>query len=480
MNGKVGLLRRHAAPGICFLVSAAIFLSTKSMTHIVYLLWQILPPQALREHPLQSLWYCHSQPPVISGIAAVCELLGSLFGVLPEVFATIIFLALSLAILMFYHWLAWEFTQSAAAAAVVPMILIADPSWYDSLSYIFYTPVVAAELGLAFILLLASLRSERRWPVFALALALVALVYTRTIWHPLFGVLFLLAAGMLSRRRREFLLALALFLALVLPWMIKNKVQFHQFNFTTWTGLNLGGSRTQTFIKSQEFDRDQLLQYYSEEQIAKYETIPALSIITKDPNLVPELRGLDTNLNHYAVPALSAMDARERTAYFRQNPGAYLKRCAEHFVSYDIPSFVNPYVLSLSNGFVGDDIGQVYGRYAAVHAFVYHGSWLEGIVSIPLGPVIFRPSHFIALLLPFALIAALLRLRHASRDPLNVLLLLMVFAYLWLMVIAILVDGRESARMRRETEPIYVVLLVSGIVWSWQRLRERKAASAAE
>lgn len=201
--------------------------------------WQIVPWSVLRDDPLGSVWYLHTQPPlwnlVLGGAAKLSPLSDAL-----TLRGLMVVLALATTWLLFDVLRA--FGLRAVTALVLTLAMLLNP---EVLQWVFGPTY---ELAITFLLVLTvrtaqrCLEHRRGRDLVWCSLSITALVLTRSLYHPLLIVLVVGALAIGMRRQltwKPLVAACAIPLLLVGGWMVKNEVLFGRATLSSWLGMNL-------------------------------------------------------------------------------------------------------------------------------------------------------------------------------------------------------------------------------------------------
>ena len=297
--------------------------------------WQNIPTDLLRDHPLQSLWYLHAQPPLWNALGAV--MLRLFDGAqLPALQALNIVLGAATAGLC--TLLAGRITGSRTWGVAAGLLVALHPALLLYEAYALYTTVVAFLVVLAaWLLREAAGRPSPRWAVGFVAV-LVALVLTRSLYHlVLLVVMVPLAVLAGGRPNRKQAWALAILVLLPVGWYGKNLAQYGFFGGSSWYGMGLW--RTALFRQ----DPQELQSLFHEGlldpvvELAPY-TLPSeyrrLGYTAASP--IPLLRRDD--FHNVNVPAISAAYQRSAVALIRHTPVRYLENVLVGYGNFSAPS----------------------------------------------------------------------------------------------------------------------------------------------
>ncbi|MDK2971463.1 MAG: hypothetical protein PWP23_1218 [Candidatus Sumerlaeota bacterium] len=348
MEGKGGFLRRHADTWIalgllaCFALSRFIAVRQGLVFNfdILDFGYQFLDPALLKHDLSRSLWFLHSQPPGFN------LFLGVILKLAPGTGRTLFawaFRLMGVLLVPSLFFLQRRLGVPRAVAAGATLLVVLSPAALLYENWLFYTYPVALLLVVAALCFARFAEQGKALDGFALFAALAALVYLRSIFHPVwFLALVALAAWSRGRGewRRTALLALGPFV-LVLALFGKNLVLFGEFTSSTWLGMS-ASKMTTTGLTDEEWARlraepgyPAILDIETFESVARYEPflpphqargIPALDTIDKTTGYTIEERFIPFfNLNHAQVidaahlygDAAKWVFAREPMGYWR-------------------------------------------------------------------------------------------------------------------------------------------------------------------
>jgi len=297
--------------------------------------WQNIPTDLLRDHPIQSLWFLHAQPPLWNALGAV--MLALFDGAqLPALQALHILLGAATAALCYV--LAARITGSRGWGIAAGSLVALHPALLLYEAYALYTTLVAFLVVLAAWLLLEAAERSSPWRAVGFVAVLVALVLTRSLFHVVVLLvmvpLAVLAGGRPNRKQAW---TLALLVLLPLGWYGKNLAQYGFFGGSSWYGMGLW--RTALFRQDQEplqaFFHEGLLDPVVE--LAPYSPpseYRRLGYTATSP--IPLLNRDDFhNIN---VPAISAAYQRSAVALIRRTPARYLENVLVGYGNFSAPS----------------------------------------------------------------------------------------------------------------------------------------------
>jgi hypothetical protein len=201
--------------------------------------WQIVPLPTLRSDPLGSVWYLHIQPPLwnltlglVTRLSPLPDAL-SLLVVLLACSALVVVLTADL--LRRMRFPAWVCMAAASVVALDPeLVRYAYEPAYEVPCTMLVVLVVWCGVRLV------EAPGAGRW--LQLVGAATALVLTRSLYHPVWLVVVLLALAVpLWRRLGPRLLVAGLLIPVLLVggWTLKNEVLFGEATLSSWSGMNL-------------------------------------------------------------------------------------------------------------------------------------------------------------------------------------------------------------------------------------------------
>jgi hypothetical protein len=220
---------------------------------------QYLDPQLLQNDLLQSLLYLHTQPPLFNLFLGVVLKISAD----PPLTFALLFQTAGLMALLALCGLLRAVRLSPAAALIVSMIFMCNPTviLYENLLY--YTYIEGALILLAAFSLLQWCRCwQSRWAL-SFWLALGCLGGIRSLFHPVFFVGLSCVLGFYffikNRRRKQVLVFCAASLLAIAPLLLvcsKNKAVFGFFGNSSWDGISL-------WTKACGYGPEELEQLYS-------------------------------------------------------------------------------------------------------------------------------------------------------------------------------------------------------------------------
>jgi hypothetical protein len=427
--------------------------------HVWTDLWQLLPWQPLLEDLPGTLLDLHAQPPLLNLLFGVSLRLAVRFGVTAEVILEPVYFAVGALTVLVWSRLALRLVPRPWIRRVLLVTLVANPYLYASLHYLFYTGWELLFLGLSALLALRAFDAATPGRLAAALGPPALLVYTRSLFHPLWFVLLvaiLLAAGR-PRVRPASIAVAAVALALVAAWPLKNAVRFGFFGLSSWSGMSIARgvptgepllptgyqARLAAFARLASDPMDPLAAADAERRVPpEFRDRPAVAMLTKSDG--------STNWNHYAIIPISRELGQAGLATLRAEPWLLLAKAADFYLNgYAIYEARWPYETGLSPEMT---VGSGWASAYEVLAFQRFRPYVPGGERITTG---------FALLFPVILIAAAWTLwrRRGRWRPEEWTVALALLTILWVLGLVLFVDGPEGNRVRFSTEPYFVLVV---------------------
>ena len=298
---------------------------------------QILDSRWLQERLAETLFYTHSQPPLLNLLIGVVLKLSARHAT--ALFA-LIFLALGLLLIISLHQLMLELRVPPALALITSVLFCVSPATIIYENWLFYTYPVTSLLTAAFWLFS---RFSRRgaWLDGLLCSGLLAAVALfRAPYHLAWVIGLIALAWMFSPRATAWAKILMLLpCLLVFGWCLKNLLVFGSFSASSWFGMNWYTPIAKYFPAT---SRDVLvaegrlrvtalpwlpLTAYGEYTARpEFEGIPSLTATQKTSG-VP-------NFNHYAYIEISQRFMHDDLIILRECPICYSRAVAEAIQVY--------------------------------------------------------------------------------------------------------------------------------------------------
>jgi hypothetical protein len=466
------MLRRNAMYGwalVSFAASEAMAraLGVRFADETLGTLYQYLDPVILREDLARGLYYLHAQPPLFNlGLGMVLKLFPASYSV---VFSLLFGLA-ALLLLLGMTWLMKDQGVPGVVNGIVVLVFALSPNFVVYRNWLFYTLPVALLLVAGAVFLSVYSRTGRRVALGAFAFCAVALMLTRSLYHPLYLVIVAAAVVpfLAPKPRREFALAAALSLLAVNVWFLKNHVLVDSYSASTWVGLSLAkrwpisqdetralkelGALPPFWHRRPFLEPDELRSYgFFEESSSVH---PALD--------APYKSNGEPNFNHRDYIEVSDGMLEGNLYLIRNYPGRYLQRVGTALLLYLQPGPNSVHFL----------VDYDFERVHAYRDFLTRYIFLGGKVERPIRMLDPRPNLFIVVF-AVALVTGFYRLAKGPPEarPLEIFMLVSV---LWVTLVANLLEIGENDRMRWEIEPFLAVWL-AGLASAVLSRRRRSA-----
>ena len=433
-----------------------------------WLYWQVLDEHALLDHPLGSLCYLHSQPPVLNALVALVMRIAYRIGWSPERTADGVFVTLGLMATVVLYRTVRFLTGSRALAVVALVFVLADPAYHVYANVLFYEFLVHVLLVLLLAATVRYLRGgENRW-LLVVSLLLATVSATRSLFHPLWTVGYWCFVAWLGSRTARPLHArvLAPFVVLVMllvAWPAKNAIVYGRFFEASMSAFNLargvpGCSRLDLL--------DTIPPGLPIAQRAMEHCGPDAAVTLTAPLKGNGMPNFNWVMHLAEAPAQEAC----AIAWAKQNPGEWLRRAAGQYVLSMRPSFDMGHFSGL---LIGPD-SSAYAWYADLwrrtlfadlRPFVerrYPHWFLHRYAVVDADSGRYVPyTLFGFVLFPAFLLILVVKAVRRRRDVGGATALVMVATMLLPVVASSLTDGLEGSRMRFSAS----FLVPVGICW---------------
>lgn len=453
--------RREAAWALgAYLLLLVLCLAIGFRMTIPYWYFQFLDVRLLQDHLWESIYYLHSQPPMLNLQLAGALHLQEATGVSAKVSIFVFHALLGAVAVPATVALCGVLVPDRLRRRVLIGVLVFHPVFYSTLFEFFYTFQEIAILALLGCAVWRFLKSNSPWAFAAVCALLVWIVYTRSLFHFVWAMaipiaLLLRMRGQHSPGRRPLVefTALVLMIAALFAWPMKNKVIFDSFTYSTWQGYSLSKGMISTPLDS-EIPRP--------DPPPPFDEIPALAW---DEKIDPGNSGIPArNWNHYAL--IGDFKDRQRRAFeaMKEDPLRRLKRMAYHYWGFSRFTGRHPYTAQL--GTMAKEIPRAADPWMRL--------WEAVLVQEIRSPLYLRnpffreePTrfwHVSGFFFTFPLIVGFAvrkiwkrRLTHPVESSVAAVLL---YTVLWVFAMTIVVDGDEANRIRTSTEPYTIMLAI--------------------
>lgn len=205
--------------------------------------WQLTPWDVLSNDPLRSAWNLHVQPPLWNLVLGVPAWLSPWSDAIT---LQIVMLVIGLATVALAARLAEILGAGRRSAWIVAVVATWHPEVLKGAFEPNYELGVAALLLAVLVALAGALKagttSNPARRIGWLAAVLTVLVMTRSLYHPLFAAVILVAILWRFRAvlaRKQVLLIALVPVIVVGGWIVKNQIMFGTPNLSSWFGMNL-------------------------------------------------------------------------------------------------------------------------------------------------------------------------------------------------------------------------------------------------
>jgi len=432
---------------------------------------QLIDRAYLLAHPIDSLVYLHSQPPVLNSLALIVLHVSEWTGLSEAGVASALFAGLAFGCFFALLEVAHLATGSWVASAACGALLLLNPAFgFYRHRLLYEIPALLAVLLVSWSWLLF-VKDGRRAHWLAMMLSLALLCATKSLFHPLLALLVALLA--LGARRavgetawvdllRRYASGFALGVVLVLLWPAKNQLVFDHFVYSSWLGFNLTvRTPSEPYEPFEDFTEHGRIHPSIQPQIDSFAGVSPnddLSIVRalKKPSFeeIP-------NWNHLAVLYTNAELTRRGIDWRLRHPAEWMRMTTARYFMVMRASFVFPY--SAKRIF---SAGPRYGAYADRYRRIVHPDlrpWFERAVPgwfvhryavIRNRPIPYTPFAFAYPLFLFACATVAVRRR---REPIGWWLAFCAVMSAWTIFVPALSDGVEGNRMRLATAPLVCV-----------------------
>lgn len=467
--GLNSLLRRTYPIGV-FMVGLLLAMLTGMRMRIPFDYFQLQAEEWLLNDLWRSIYYLHSQPP-----------LPNLWLGLGLKIAWVLKWPPSRILLMFHIFLgilgsgiigafAHRFLHSRRLAVACTVLLLMHPMLYASLHQYFYTFhewVLMAGLALA----VHSHAEAPGWKsLSAVAVIVTMMVYTRSLFHPLWAIAILVlcagwgirGVGIQAKQARIAIFAASCFVMLL--WPMKNLAVFGVFGYSSWLGANF----------SQDIAMKDFPIPVDGEIPPNLQSVPCLNVKLKILETYGDESLVAFNYNHYTIIETSRKLMDLSKEMIRNDPGLFKRKFVRNYWAFTRFTGRQPHYADFG---VGEKLGSVAKAWMKLYEVILNQDFRS---ETNLMLVQYRPKregfeidHWLPslmwLTLPLILLAAFIRAlcirRSRPADAFTAFIL--IFNILWVLAMVLLVDGREGNRMRFSTEAYMVWLgfwLADGIL----------------
>ena len=315
--------------GSIFLVSRVIYYLSGIRYDISTLeyQWHFIDLPLLKTDFWRSLFYLHSQPPLLNFIT------GSVINLFPERYASI-FHALSVVCGLFLCFALFYLMKQLGIPVYINAGLVAlfiiSPATILYENWLYYTYPATTILVISAALLPHALKKNGFGFLFFLLLALLSLTWS--LFHLIWFVLITLLVCAVRRPIWKVILISLIPLLLVLGWSIKNQIVFGEFTSSTWLGMNL------SHLTTSHLSLEKKNQMISQGELSAFARIDPFSEVDDYLPLLPKIpeTGIPVldqktksngspNYNNIAYIQVSNFYLKDALALIRSEPLLYLK-----------------------------------------------------------------------------------------------------------------------------------------------------------
>jgi hypothetical protein len=428
-------------------------------------LWQLLPWPSLLEDLGRSLLDLHSQPPFLNLLFGLALKAAVWTGLTVEVLLQPLYFVIGAVTVAAFTVVATRIVSRPWIRHCVLLLIVLNPYFYAVHHYLFYTAWELLFLGLTAFLSLRYFDHPSAGRLAAALTPAVLLVYTRSLFHPLWFALLIIVFLIISRPRisagwRPLAIVCVAALLLVAAWPLKNLVRFGFFGLSSWSGMSIARGlptgepltpsgypmRIAAFGRSTSEPLDPSAAAQAQNLVPlEFQERPTLSQLTK-PDGSP-------NWNHYALIPLSRQLGAAAFELLRREPSLLFLKAVDFYLNgYAIYEARWPYQRGFSPEMT---TGQAWAGIYETVVFQRFRPYDPGHTGVTTG---------FAILFPIILVAtgvALWRRRPWGAAERTVVV--MLFSILWVLALVVFVDGPEGNRVRFSTEP-YLFLVIGWLV----------------
>jgi hypothetical protein len=419
----------------------------------------------LRGHLLETLWFLHGQPPLLSVFLAGVFGLGEY-----DIHRSVVllhFVFLFAGLVLGWSWIAVLTRVGLGPRTAVGLAIGFSllPSCIVFENYLFYTYPVVVLLGLQAACIARAVQIPGFWnwsSVFFLA-AILALF--KNVFHLIWvvGVIAIVWRLSSSKDRRGVLLASILPLVLVTGWYGKNAVVFGRFEASSWMGFGLA---RKTYHQLGKEERAALARRVDPIiDVPLFGTVDEFAAVIPMPEpwgvgLLDQKRKFEGSNNFHHAIYLDVCDRMEEVGWLliREDPGAYMRNVVETFKKMFEPgSTWWPASKALAQA----------QPYCDAVDTVLHGNWGARGVN-------FWSILTVLTLLAGGVVTLRLLLCRSSARPSDMLIASSTFTASFILVLGLLLDTNETNRHRFLVDGLVVL---AAILLAW-RLRAPDAVES--
>ena len=424
-------------------------------------LYQYLDPTVLREDLARGLYYLHAQPPLFNFF------LGVVLKLFPQSYTALfsaLYGAMALGTLVGMAWLMRRLQIPDSVNGAVCLLFALSPNFPVYRYWLFYTLPVAFLLVSSAVALTVYLEKNSRAALVTFSGLLLAIMMTRSVFHPLWLVLVAAALAPLVRDRKRFLIACAVAFLTTNLLFLKNYALVGSYSGSTWLGLSLTkrwplSQREVAELKAQ----GKLPQFWQRRPFQEPEYYQRFGFFENRAGGHPTLDAAfksngEPNFNHRDYVAISEELLKANAGLIVSYPGRYLRRVVTSTMLFLQPGPNSVHFL------VDYDFERVHRYRDAWTQYVFLGGNVERPIRM-LAP----PANLWLVLFPLLLVVAL---RGRPRGP----FVFMLVCIVWVSAVTNLIEIGENDRMRWEVEPFLAILFAFAVSRALLFLRRLRRA----
>ncbi len=421
--------------------------------------WQFIDPLLLKTDLLRSVFYLHSQPP----------LLNLFTGIVLQVFPTIhtevfhiLYFITGLILASALYALGIKFQFSPWLSAVLSAGFVISPGTVLYEHWLSYTYPLATMLTLAGVSLYQFQHTQKNYWGFIFFSLLAAIALTWSLFHIVWFYFIAVFVYILSSSKKKVVLTALLPMIIVTGWYAKNLIQVGEFTASSWAGMNI--SKIATFRIPEE-DRKQMVK---SGELSKF----ALILPFRNPSAYLKLLP-DTPVTGIPVldePETSRGNRNHHHIVYVEASNNYLKD-ALHVIFVRPNSYARSVAQAMYIYFHSASDFDLLGNQAPTQKVdiwwnrVFYWQWESYETSVE------RNVNVSGLHIGWGIVLAFLtsmagtanflwkRLGQLT-EPANLLVLFMAFNILFVTVVGNLMDIGENNRFRYVIDPFLLILFV--------------------
>ncbi len=457
-------------------VLAMVYIASRAAAHIAGLrfdagevstYWQFLDTELLRHHLLQSLFYLHSQPPLMS------VFFGALMKLFPFAWPSAAYLLYCVAGL--FAWLAIfsiavrNGVSSRMALAFV-LLAMCNPSALLYEAQPLYTHVVFCLLVFAAFFFDRYLQSRSALPAFALLATLTILVFWRSSFQPMWFVLLAVWIVHLASLRNTVRVASAAAVCLVLiaVLVLKNGLLLGSFNTSSWSGMSVAKAWTWSIhpeipplVAESKLSRISAIQSFR--PVGDYQSL----IPSRAPTGIPALdeptrqNGI-TNYNNLAYVDISKAYFRDYWKVWRYSPRTMLAFSIQGWIDYLKPTSQYVATYDAANENILEPFDKVYRavfccRTLPIHSSVSPTDTFHQRLGHAFRSLCWLSVAIIAIMFVMLLYPPLLRWAAGGSQHTRLLLYFLLVNFAYNALLTNLLEEGENMRFRYETHGVVLI-----------------------